>query len=185
MTTQQTSISISYHPEADRLHLLFNDKEQCQWVCVLTRRLLKSLVSQLPSWMSVQARAGGSNTAIEPVAATAAKQEPILGQFQHEEVLQQLNNAPELAIKQNPELFLIETIKLSTLTVVEGKRIEMLLIGKKTAPHQSRLLLSTTQLHQLLAAMLAKVADWDLTNPWVLQADLTMAVIKDSATVIH
>ncbi|MEO5343724.1 MAG: hypothetical protein H7842_10380 [Gammaproteobacteria bacterium SHHR-1] len=149
------SITLYYDQGRDRLNLLFLDAEQQRLTGVLTRRLLKGWLDLLPDWLSKHS----------PHANSQYRRE--IEQLQHQQAQQQvpvMQNQVSLAAPSAS--FLIETLNMNLL----GNGSVRLSFINGDRQQEVILVLTISELHKLLAEMLAKVEDWDLINPWMPDA---------------
>ena len=83
-------------------------------------------------------------------------------EFQHHSAQQEVSYSDEsIEVQQNIPLMLISSINLSQ---IEG-HIQLLFMDEKD-DDTLKVLLHELELHKIIATMLEKTPNWDLTNPW-------------------
>lgn len=161
MTSAQSTISITYDEQQDRLRLLLTSKSQQQVEGVMTRRLLKGALQGLPAWLAKQVVALPSHTIVPTV-----EQQHAVSQFQHQTAQQQVKEQVDIEFNDEIRSFVVETLNLSAKVKPDGSQlIEMRFIAKD-ANRNISLSLTIEQFHQLIGAMIDKAEGWDLINPW-------------------
>lgn len=145
------SITIYLDLPQDRLNLLFLDARQQRLTAVMTRRLFKSWLRLLPDWLRQHSPHADSQFCRE------------IEQLQHQQAQQSVSVAEnQVSLELPSQIFLVETLNM-TLLANESLRMSFVDADQQ---HQALLVLSSQELHRLVAEMLVKVADWDLANPW-------------------
>jgi predicted DNA-binding protein (UPF0251 family) len=145
------SITLYFDLAQDRLNLLFIDADEQRLTGILTRRLFKGWLELLPEWLSQHSPHADSQFSRE------------IEQLQHQQAQQVVPVAQnQVSLDVPSTTFLIETLNMN---VQAGEAVRLSFLDE-TGEHEAVLTLNVAELHKLLAEMLAKVADWDLRNPW-------------------
>jgi len=166
MSRSQSVVSIYYNAKQDRLSFLLAINEQEQVEGIMTRRLLKSMLIQFPVWLSKQ---DISNTANQHCGVVTSIQEHGTNQFQYPAAQSQVKNSKVIKINHSTKVFLIDSINVSSI-VMQGNNLGIVMIFfSDDKPDTFRLVFSLEQFYQFIAAVLVKVSEWNLTNPWLIE----------------
>ncbi len=172
MTFVAESITTFYDANQDRLNLIFNDKDKKQLLGLMTRQLLKSLLAQLPNWLTLQHRS-------HSIPQTAEQQWEI--NHMHHLISQQTVAViyGKVLSDQQFESFLITTIHLAKGDPNEADQKIKLVFLNSTQSTEVILVLSTSRLHKFLGEILKQVRAWDIDNPWS-ESTTNPATISDT-----
>ncbi len=176
MTTSST-ISIAYDPPQDRLNLIFTSKKNEQLIGIITRRLFKSLLSEIHTWLS-------KNTIVarnDSLQADQIAEQHALDQFQHYAAQDNKQTNSDISLNENAKAFLIGTINFS---YIKPEKVEVSFISPDQS-NNANLVISIEQLHQLIGTMLNKVPDWDLSNPWQEKNDPLNSLPLQNNNFLH
>lgn len=148
---------------------------------VMTRRLFKRVLVQLPRWLEKKISAPvGSLSSKQP---NVSLQQGMLASFQHFSACQEPQEKVEVNAKvgQPVDEFVIESVNLSVKEKgAGGGRFVQLRFDSASKEKSINLSLTTTQLHKLVGIMLDKCEGWDLVNPWGLDSSY---MYNDSAAL--
>ena len=172
------SITTFYDKQEDRLSLIFNGngKDNKQLMGLMTRQFFKSLLAQLPNWLTQQRTDSMPHT---------AEQQWAINQIYHQ-VSQQKITAAYGQIQPNKQLrtFLINTVNLTKGNLEGGDqkiRLEFLDLNKTI---EIIFVLNSAQLHKFMGEILKQVQAWDIDNPWQ-DKDMTAVSSDTKDRVMH
>ncbi len=161
------TLSVVYDAQQDRLKLLLVSKQAEPVVGVMTRRLFKGVLSQLPLWLEKQVAVPASS--MRPRQPGDSLQQDMLSSFEHLSACQEPQEKIEVNVKvgQPADEFVIESANFSIKEVgASGARLVQLRFISASRDNNINLSLTKTQLHKLVGMMLDKCEGWDLVNPW-------------------
>lgn len=152
------SITTFYDKQEDRLSLIFNGKDRKQLMGLMTRRLFKALLGQLPNWLTQQ------QTDFMP---QTDEQQWAINQIHHQ-VSQQNVTATYGKIQPNKQLktFLINTVSFTKGNTRSGEQKIRLEFSDLNQTTEIVFVLNSAQLHKLIGEILKQVQAWDIDNPW-------------------
>jgi len=163
MINLRSVVSIYYDPKQDRLKFLLTLSNEAQVEGIMTRRLLKSMLSQLPDWLGQQ---NTIKTVMSQENVLTLAQQHVINQFQHEAVQHQVQNQQVVTLNKKTESFLVDTVNLSSIPKQgSSSKIVMKFISADQKGHIN-LTFAVDQFHQFISVVLEKSSDWDLSNPW-------------------
>jgi len=163
MTIPQSVVSIFYDEKQDRLSFLLRVGEQKEIEGVMARRLLKSMLKQLPNWLAQQGRIKGIKQ--KESIVTQAEQYAI-NQFQHQAAQQRPLEQQVVQRNKSATKFFIESVKLSSISKLDNSQGVVVNFFSFDKKDQINLTFTVEQFHQFIAVILEKVQDWDLSAPW-------------------
>jgi len=177
MATPQSVVSIFYDEKQDRLSFLLGVGEQKEVEGVMVRRLLKSMIIQLPNWLAQQSTVQAVKQ--KESIATQADQHAI-NQFQHQAAQQQPLEQQVVQRNKSATKFLIESVKLSSISKRDNSQGVLVIFFSFDKKDQINLTFTVEQFHQFIAVILEKVRDWDLSAPWE-----TSVLVQAKKRVMH
>jgi len=163
MANPQSDVSIFYDTKQDRLSFLLRMSKQEEIEGVMARRLLKSMLIQLPEWLAQQ---GNVKAVTQSENGVTQSQQHVINQFQQQAAQQQPLEQQVVQRNKSATHFFIETINLSSVSKLDGSKglvVKFISFDKKD---QINLTFTTEQFHQFISVILKKVQEWDLPNPW-------------------
>jgi len=160
------SVSVIYHSHDDRLHLYLTSKEE-QYKGLLTRRLLKSLLKRLPTWLAQQTGPVQESATVIPLQTTKSQKQSIVNQFQYQSAQETAESTRTNKLDTEMDGFLVTDISFSVNPNTKSKQQYLLKLMSQDKQQRISLSLSLEQLYKMIGVMLEKAADWDLDNPWV------------------
>jgi len=166
MSRSQSVVSIYYDAQQDRLKFLLTMNKQVQIEGIMTRRLLKAMLNQLPEWLIKQKAV---KTAIQQVSVLTPIQQHVINQFQHQAAQYQVENQHVVKVNKKIVGFLIEIINLSSIPK-QGSRLEIAMkFFSADKQEHINLVFTLEQFHQFILVALEKASEWDLSNPWLTE----------------
>ncbi len=174
-----STLSIVYDKQQDRLNLLFTTDEQKQRVGVMTRRLLKNTLKNVPVWLA------SKETDSVTQKKTTQAQQHVVNQFQHQVARQKPVEKVDVRLNKTITHFMIETVSLSSAKQHDSSHMIEIHFISKVQENKISLSLTTEQLHTILGAMMDKVASWDLLNPWLEKGVPAINAVISNSEIMH
>ncbi len=165
MMSSQSVVSIYYDVEQDRLKFLLTLSNQAQVEGIMTRRLLKSMLNQLPAWLAKQ---NTVKTSMQQEGVLTSTQQHAINQFQHQAAQPQVQNQQVVTLNKKVERFFVETVNLSSISKQDSRLGIAVKFISADQQDNINLTFSLNQFHQFISVVLEKASDWDLSNPWLI-----------------
>ncbi len=163
MSKSEPNVSIWYDQKQDRLRLLVCTAEQEQKEAVLTRRLFKAMLKELPDWLAKQSTVSNAQNVGGDLVTDVQKH--AINQFQHQVVHQQVQASRHIVINKKTESFVINEVKMSAASKKNGEKGVSMCFESEDKAQTLTLTMGINRFHMVIACMLREGDDWGLVNP--------------------
>jgi len=177
MSRSQPVVSVYYDAKQDRLMFVLTTSKQEQVEGIITRRLLKAMLTQLPGWLAKQ---GAVKQQQSQERVFTSVQQHAINQFQYLAAEHQAVPLSHKTVTLNKEIesFFVETVSLSSVFKQDNCFDIAIKLLSADKLHHISVVLTLEQFHQFVLVVLEKTSDWDLSNPW-------LTVELNSTKVVH
>ena len=166
-----SKMSFIYDPLQDRLNLLCHNAENAQQMIVLTRQLLKELLSTLPQWLD------------DNEIRMSYDGEDEVEKFSYESQQEQVETSIEnITVKSEITAFLAYSMNLTS--VKDTQQIAWTFQDEKK-DYQTRVMVNLPEFQAIISTLFEKISNWDLKNPWLIYNQTPLSNQKLSKKIVH